>query len=205
MGLPRDARILDAGCGTGSNTPALAVHGRVFGVDASPIPLTLSGTPRVVLAHLERLPYAGGSFDLVAALDLLEHLDDDAAGARELARVLTPGGKLLVFVPAFEQLWGLQDDVSHHRRRYTSYGLRSLLNRAGLRVRRLSYFNTALFVPIAAARLAMRVVRPPVATENNLTTPALNRLFGAIFGAEASLLARADLPIGVSLLAVAQR
>lgn len=205
LGLPPDACILDAGCGTGANTPTLAAHGRVFGVDASPVPLGLARDGRAVLARLERLPFASGSFDLVAALDLLEHLDDDTAGVREVARVLAPGGRLLVFVPAFEQLWGLQDDVSDHRRRYTAHSLRGLLTRAGLGVRRLSYFNTALFLPILAARLAMRVIRPPVATENNLTTPALNRLFGAVFGAEASLLARADLPIGVSLLALAQR
>ena len=259
LGLPRSARILDAGCGTGANAPALAPHGQVFGVDASPVPLSLArkshqmahahsspsppGTSRAlantagirfgrerpwetrvlrdrtpsgeicglgdsarsVLARLERLPFASGSFDLVAALDLLEHLDDDQSGARELARVLAPGGRLLVFVPAFEQLWGLQDEVSDHRRRYTAHTLRSLLRRAGLTVQRLSYFNTALFLPILAARLTMRVVRPPVDTENNLTTPALNRIFGAIFGAEAPLLAHANLPIGVSLLAVAQR
>ncbi len=215
--LPRasDARILDAGCGTGANTPALAKFGRVFGVDASPVPLSLREDRRAGLARLEHLPFASGSFDLVAALDLLEHLDDDLAGVRELGRVLSPkgrgpscgidGGWLLVFVPAFEQLWGLQDDVSHHRRRYTAQSLRSLLTRAGLRVRRLSYFNTALFFPILAARLAMRVVRPPVPTENNLTTPALNRLFGAVFGAEAAVLQRVDLPLGVSLLALAQR
>lgn len=206
LGLPPDARILDAGCGTGANTPALAAYGRVFGADASPVPLMLRDDGRAVMARLETLPFADGSFDLVAALDLLEHLDDDVAGARELGRVLAPtAGWLLVFVPAFEQLWGLQDDVSDHRRRYTASSLRSLLTRAGLRVQRLSYFNTALFFPILAARLAMRVVRPPVFTENNLTTPVLNRLLGAIFGAEASVLARADLPIGVSLLALAQR
>jgi len=217
LDLPPGARILDAGCGTGANTATLAALGRghgqgrgrgqgtVFGVDASPVPLGLAEEGLAVLARLERLPFARGRFDLVAALDLLEHLDDDAAGARELARVVAPGGRLLVFVPAFEQLWGLQDDVSDHRRRYTAASLRSLVIRAGLRVERLSYFNTVLFFPILAARLAMRVVRPPVATENNLTTPALNRLLGAVFGAEASLLARANLPFGVSLLALARR
>jgi SAM-dependent methyltransferase len=203
LDLPPDARILDAGCGTGANTAALAVHGRVYGVDASPVPLARRADGRAALARLEALPFAAGTFDLVAALDLLEHLDDDAAGARELGRVLAPTGRLVVFVPAFEQLWGLQDDVSHHCRRYTARGLRGLLERAGLRVRRLSYFNTALFFPIAAARLAMRIARPAVATENDLTTPTLNGLFGAIFGAEAELLARWNLPFGVSMLALA--
>ncbi len=204
LGLEPGAKILDAGCGTGANAAVLGQHGRVFGVDASPVPLALGVSGRAVKARLEQLPFGGGSFDLVAALDLLEHLDDDVAGAREMGRVLAPSGRLLVFVPAFEQLWGLQDDVSEHRRRYTARTLRSLLTRAGLRVRRLSYFNTALFAPILAGRLAMRAVRPPVDTENNLTTPGLNRVLGAIFGAEAALLSRIDLPLGVSLLALAE-
>ena len=110
-----------------------------------------------------------------------------------------------MFVPAFEALWGLQDDVSHHRRRYTADDLRSVFRRAGLTVHRLSYFNTALFVPIAAARWAMRLVRPPVDTENDLTSPLINRVLGRLFGAEAVLLSRFNLPVGVSLLAVAGR
>jgi hypothetical protein len=76
---------------------------------------------------------------------------------------------------------------------------------AGLRVQRISYFNTALFLPILAARLAMRVYRPPVDSENSLSTPVLDRLFGALFAAEAPLLSRFDFPVGVSLLALAQR
>ncbi|MFH2008065.1 MAG: hypothetical protein ABI333_15895, partial [bacterium] len=134
-----------------------------------------------------------------------EHLEDDRAGVRELGRVMRAGGFGLFFVPAFELLWGLQDDVSEHRRRYTADSLRRRLESAGLRVLRISYFNTALFLPILAARLAMRLYRPPVHSENSLGIPVLDRLFGALFAAEAPLLSRFDFPIGVSLLALAQR
>ena len=182
----------------------LARHGTVIGVDASRVPLAMRPGDPVVLARLEALPFGKDAFDLVTALDLLEHLEDDLGGVRELGRVLRPGGRVLIFVPALPFLWGLQDDVSEHKRRYTGSSLRRVIEGAGLAVERLSYFNTALFLPILAARLAMRLYRPPVASENSLRTPLLDRVFGAVFGAEAPLLARWDLPIGVSLMAVAR-
>lgn len=210
--LAPGARVLDVGCGTGANGPALAAGGRfVVGLDASAVPLGLAGTgERGHAARLRgdalRLPFADGAFDLVVALDVLEHLDDDRDAARELRRVLRPGGALIVFVPALELLWGLQDDVSHHRRRYGRAELRALLGGAGFTVRRLTFFNSLLFAPILAARLAMRL-RPPRAlkSENELGGPLANALLGGIFALEAPLLRRLDLPLGVSLAAVARR
>lgn len=204
--LPRPALILDAGCGTGANAALLARHGIPVGVDASRVPLG-SGRPGSRLqARVEDLPFGDGAFDLVIALDLLEHLDDDLAGARELCRVLRPRrGRGLFFVPALRLLWGLQDDVSEHRRRYTPQSLRAVLSRAGFRIHRLSYFNLLLFAPVLAGRLAMRIWRPPIASENQLSHPLLDPVLGRIFGAEAPLLARFDLPLGVSLLALVER
>ncbi len=219
--LPPRARVLDVGCGTGANAPTLAAPGRlVIGVDPSPIALGLArdGRPAaapdqsagsrhhaVARADAAALPFADATFDLVVALDVLEHLDDHATAAAELHRVLRPGGALVVFVPALQILWGLQDDVSHHKRRYAKPELRALLAGAGLHISRLTYFNTLLFPPILAARLAMRIRRPNVTTENELTGPFTNRVLGAIFAAETPLLARLDLPIGVSLAAVCRR
>jgi SAM-dependent methyltransferase len=207
--LPPGARALDVGCGTGANGPVLAARAAfAVGIDASPIPLGL-GEPTHgarLRGDATALPFPPESFDLVVALDVLEHLDDDAGGARELHRVLRPGGVALIFVPALRLLWGLQDDVSHHRRRYGRAQLRALVAAAGLQIQRLTFFNSFLFPPILAARLMMRVLPPRhLHSENELGGPVANAVLGAIFGAEAPLLDRIDLPIGVSLACLARR
>jgi SAM-dependent methyltransferase len=207
--LPPAARVLDVGCGTGANGPVLAAGGNfAVGIDASSIPLRLDGRGHAVRLRGDAgaLPFAGAAFDLVVALDVLEHLDDDKAAARELARVLAPGGALVAFVPALRLLWGLQDDVSHHRRRYRKRELEEVIAQAGLTVTRSTYFNTLLFPPILAARLAMRVRRPSeLKSENELGGPVANAILSGIFALEAPLLDRTDLPIGVSLACVARK
>lgn len=206
--LPPAARILDVGCGTGANTPILARYGTVVGVDMAAAALRDAPGERERLpirALIHRLPVADGCFDLVTGFDVLEHLDDDLAAAAEMRRVLAPGGQALVFVPALPVLWGLQDEISEHRRRYTARSLRRTLEGAGFRIRRLSYFNTALFPVVLAGRLAMRtgLWRPAVQSENELTGPLLNRVLGTVFAAEAPLLEHVGFPVGVSLLAIA--
>ena len=207
--LAPGARVLDVGCGTGANGPVLAARGGfTVGIDASRIPLGLGASSHGarVRGDATALPFADASFDLVVALDVLEHLDDDAAGARELYRVLRPGAAAVIFVPALQLLWGLQDDVSHHRRRYGKGQLRGLVATAGLRVQRLTFFNSFLFPPILAARLMMRVLPArQLASENQIGGPITNAILEGIFGAEAPLLDRVDLPVGVSLACLARR
>jgi len=202
------SKILDVGCGTGANLELLSEFGESEGVDVSVEALSFCkqrGLDRVKLGAAEELPYADQSFDLVTGLDVVEHLDDDVAGLREMHRVLKPGGHALLFVPAFMFLWGVQDDISNHRRRYTKQGLRRVVEQAGFAVERLTYVNITFFGPILLGRLLMRITGLKPASENNLTVGALNGVLGRIFGAERFALRQMNLPFGVSLVCVARR
>jgi SAM-dependent methyltransferase len=202
------ARILDVGCGTGANLEMLARYGDAEGVDLSPEALAFCrarGLTRVTEGAAEALPFADATFDLVTALDVVEHLDDDVAGLREMRRVLKVGGCALLFVPAFQWLWGVQDDVSNHRRRYTLAELRRAVAAAGLRVERATYANVTFLAPILFGRLLMRATGARPASENNLNVAALNGLLGRVLGAERHWLRRANLPVGVSAICVARK
>ncbi|MEK6279739.1 MAG: class I SAM-dependent methyltransferase [Acidobacteriota bacterium] len=200
--------ILDVGCGTGANLEMLSEFGDISGVDVSAEAVSYCharGLGNVRQAVAEALPFADGSFELVTALDVIEHLDDDVAGLREMWRLLRPDGRILLFVPAFMFLWGVQDDVSHHRRRYTLAELKKAVLGAGFEIERASYMNISFFVPTLLGRLLMRVagIRPD--SEANVTPGFLNGVLGKILGAESILLRYLNLPFGVSAVCVARR
>jgi len=200
--------ILDVGCGTGANLEMLSEFGEAEGVDISGEALTFCrerGLENVKQGEAEALPFEDSSFDLVTGLDVVEHLDDDHAGLKEMRRVLRPGGHVLVFVPAFMFLWGVQDDISHHRRRYTLDQLNRVMLQSGFRVERASYVNISFFAPILLGRLLMRVLRIRPESENNITIGFLNGLLGKLFGAESLALRYLNFPFGVSIICVARR
>jgi SAM-dependent methyltransferase len=202
-------RILDIGCGTGTMLGYLDRYGQAEGIDADPDAIHYCrrrGVDRVQLVEPGPLPFESSSFDLVTILDVLEHAEDDAGMLAETRRILRPGGLALISVPAYMWLWGAQDQVSHHQRRYTAPRLRGELIDAGFEVRRLSYFNTLLFLPIAAIRLARRLVPQSAEPRSDFemtTRPRSNRLLARTFGIEEALLLRRNLPFGVSILAIA--
>jgi SAM-dependent methyltransferase len=201
-------RILDVGCGTGANLQMLSQFGAAEGVDVSSEALDFCrarGLAEVKQGAAESLPFADASFDLVTGLDVVEHLDDDIAGLSEMRRVLRPDGRAVLFVPAFMFLWGVQDDISHHRRRYTLTELTQRLGDAGLTVERASYANITFFAPILFGRLLMRLTGLRPASENNITIGALNGLLGRILGAESWWLRRMNFPFGVSIICVAKK
>lgn len=203
----RRPRILDVGCGTGANLLMLSQYGDAEGVDVSEDALAFCrerGLDKVRLGAAEELPYEDGTFDLVTALDVVEHLDDDLAGLREMRRVLRPGGRVLLFVPTFMFLWGLQDDVSNHRRRYRLPELQRVLEQAGFEIERTTYANITFFLPILAMRQLMRLTGIKADSENNINVSALNGVLGGVFGAEGWFLKRMNLPFGVSGLCVAR-
>ena len=204
-------RVLDVGCGTGTMLGYLARYGEAEGVDADEQAVRFCrarGLDRVQHVANGSLPFADATFDLVTALDVVEHVDDDAAILSELRRVLRPGGTLLLSVPAYRWMWGPQDEISHHKRRYVATELRGRLEQAEFDVRRLTYFNTFLFPAIAGIRL-LRPYRPgseDLQSDFELSKPGrLNSLLARVFALEAPLVARARLPFGVSILGLARR
>lgn len=204
----RRPRILDVGCGTGANLLMLSEYGDAEGVDVSEDALAFCrerGLEQVKLGAAEKLPYHDDTFDLVTALDVVEHLDDDLAGLREMRRVLRPGGRVLLFVPTFMFLWGLQDDVSNHRRRYRLPELRRVLEQAGFEIERTTYANITFFLPILLMRKLMRATGIKAESENNINVSAFNGALGGLFGAESVVLRYMNIPFGVSGLCVAKK
>lgn len=201
-------RILDVGCGTGANLKMLAAHGQAEGVDISPQAVEFCrerGLNSVKLGAIEHLPYDTDSFDLVTALDVVEHLDDDVAGLREMRRVLRRDGRLLVFVPAFMFLWGVQDDVSNHRRRYTLPSLLSAVEAAGFSIEWSSYANISFFLPVLLVRSVMRWLDLRASTEYGINISLMNGPFSRLFAAERFVFNHARLPFGVSAVCIARR
>jgi len=202
------ARVLDAGCGPGGNRMILPAGASPVALDPSPLAIRLSRRYAYgsrLRGDLTRLPFPGGSFDLVLALDVLEHLDDEEAGLREVARVLRPGGRAAIAVPAFRALWGLQDRLAHHRRRYRRPALLRALRGAGLEAERSTYFNALMLPAIWAGRQLLRVVPHRLESEAQIAVPGLNGALRALFAAERHLLRLADLPFGVSIFCLARR
>jgi SAM-dependent methyltransferase len=202
--LPFEARILDAGCGSGRTLDELADYGRVSGVDRcdEAVDATAARGHDVSAAAIEALPFLAGTFDLVTCLDVLEHTPDDRRSLRELRRVTVPGGFLVATVPAYPRMWGVHDEVNLHYRRYTSRTLRAAAVEAGWEVRASTHFNSVL-VPVAAAVRTMRRPARGGDSELSLTPPALNGILELPLRVEASAVRHGvRLPLGLSLLVV---
>jgi ubiquinone/menaquinone biosynthesis C-methylase UbiE len=207
-------QILDIGCGTGAMLDELKPFGEVIGADFSPEALQFCvtrGAPAdLARADVRRLPFADASFDVVTAMDIIEHIDDDKAASSEIFRVLKPGGRLLVTVPAFPSLWSEHDEALYHFRRYTAPRLKDLFQRVGLRVDKLSYTVTTLFPPIWAYRQISNLL-PKKRTDGekkaNLVNFAgpVNQALLALSQWETRLVKDLNLPFGVSVVCVAQK
>jgi SAM-dependent methyltransferase len=205
-------KLLDIGCGTGFNVAYLEANGysQVTGLDFSTEALMFCRSrhlPYLICGDGVCPPFSHHSFDIILALDLIEHLEDDRQALREITRLLKPNGSLIIFTPAFNFLWGLQDEVGQHYRRYTACDLRQKLQAVGLRIDKLTYANTFLFPFIWAGRLALRWRGNKIrgTSENDLHPAWSNKLLQAIFAAERPLLRRVNFPFGVSLLCIARK
>jgi SAM-dependent methyltransferase len=206
VGLPPDARILDAGCGSGRMLDELRARGDVIGVDADAdaVSTTRRRGHAARRCAVEHMPFADASFDLVTCLDVIEHTPDDRRTLRELRRVTRPGGTLVVTVPAYQALWSAHDVVNGHYRRYRMPELRAAAQEAGWHHLRDSYFNALLLGPAAVVRVTRRRAGADAGrSELGLTPCWLNGLLEWPLRIEAMLLrGGARLPFGLSLVAV---
>jgi SAM-dependent methyltransferase len=204
------ARIVEVGCGTGGTLRALSAafpSATVLGIDPNEEALALARERgcEAVVGHFEDLPLTAGSADLLLGLDVIEHIRDDDRALAEAARALRPGGRLVLTVPALPRLWSPHDEINAHCRRYRRIELAQRVLHAGLRLERLTYFNT-LLLPLGVVERAVSRRLGSAASLGLRTPPGpLNTALRTIFGLEAPLLRRGDLPLGMSLLAVATR
>jgi SAM-dependent methyltransferase len=203
---PAGARILEIGCGTGHNLAMLSAFGTVDAVEVDDAARAVASERLGRPALMATLPALEGverrGYDLIALLDVLEHVEEDRASLISIAERLRPGGRILLTVPAHPWMWSAHDVVNHHKRRYTKKGFRGVVEAAGLKIELLSYFNSLLFPLAAAARLAGRLTGKED-SDDTLPPAPLNRTFEFLFGLERYALGRVPFPPGVSLVAIA--
>lgn len=208
LALPREASILEIGAGTGGNLPMLSQFGSVSAVEMDGTALQLARKKTSDAFDIRRgkcpddMPFPQHSFDLVCMLDCLEHIADDAGSLDCAARMLKPGGAVLITVPAYQWLWSAHDIFLHHQRRYCLRSLRALATRCGMRVDKMSYFNTLLFPLAVAARIGDRLSGNQKATGAGLPPRPVNYALHRLLSTERHWLARASLPFGISLMAI---
>lgn len=200
--------ILEAGCGSGGNLEMLSSFGTVHAMEMDDESREIANRRKICQVKKgslpDEIPYEGG-FDLICLLDVLEHIEDDLATLKTLSSQLTPGGHLLVTVPAYQFLWSQHDVINHHKRRYTKSALRKLVSESGLRSVYTTYFNFFLFAMILTTRMFHKLFRRKTASDLKLPSRAINHALTRIFGSERYLVPWIALPVGVSILLVAQK
>ena len=205
---PAGARLLEIGCGTGHNLAMLRRFGNLEACEMDTSARDLSSARLGKPVGASFLPdlgaYPASAFDVIALLDVLEHVPEDRPALDAIVERLKPGGALLLTVPANPWMWSAHDVAHHHHRRYTKRGLARLVRETGFEIELLSPFNSLLFPAIAAARLAGKL-RGDKESDDTLPGPLVNRLLKGIFGFEAGLIGRVPMPFGVSLVAVLRR
>ncbi|MFQ5890064.1 MAG: class I SAM-dependent methyltransferase [Gemmatimonadota bacterium] len=203
-------RIADLGSGTGQMLAGLPLAAVAYGFEHEPQAIRYSSARRVerlVRASCLQLPIADGSLDAVLVLDVLEHLEDDAAAIREMRRISSPGAVCLITVPAHRFLWSPHDEVLHHKRRYTRKELERKLRENGLSVVQLCYGFATVF-PVAwlvrwAKRVRARLLPGAMRRDDFYPLPAwANEALYRLCRWEVTSVRRGRLPLGLSLVAV---
>jgi SAM-dependent methyltransferase len=213
LGWPPQPRILEIGVDPSRNLLEIyPSDSRVEGVepDEALARIAAARVPAAVFnTSIDQLPQEirDGSYDGVALFDVLEHIEDDVRALQIVNRKLRTGGRIVLSAPAYMWLWGQQDVVNQHYRRYTSRELREKLQVAGFVIERVTYFNTILFPPIAAVRLLARYRGKPHRKEGDFAyvRKSSNEVLLTLFAAERLFLRYFNFPFGVSVFAAARK
>lgn len=207
----RDLRLIDCGCGTGHNIRLLRPYGRAFGFD-----LTAIGSMRahaaghpVVRGDLTNIPFASDTFDIATSFDVMQCLSEDVEAVRGMARIVRPGGAVVLTMAALDALRGDHSEAWQEVRRYTPATARALVAAAGLRVERVSFLFASLVPMLAAVRGTQRLLRPFRTprrdTDIGVPVAPVNAALTGLIAAEAAIAQRLPMPIGSSILVVATK
>ncbi|MDP3792200.1 MAG: class I SAM-dependent methyltransferase [bacterium] len=205
------SKIFDFGCGSGYLVRELQKMGYdAFGTDVSIEAIEFGqsrGIRNLSVAQGGEIKPPEGGFDLILALDVIEHTEDDSETVRYLKGALKQGGRAIVTVPAYQWMWGVQDEVAHHFRRYTMSGLVDVIKKSGdFKIVHKTYFNTFLFVPIAIVRILSKWFNlKNRESDFDIDSRVLSALFYFVFNIETYLLKFMDFPFGVSVLVVLEK
>lgn len=209
--IPKTAKIFDFGCGSGYTVGYLQKLGyNVSGTDisAEAVEFGLSkGVHNLSMAQNAEIKPPEGGFDLILALDVIEHIQGDLGAIRAIEMALKPEGTAIITVPAYQWLWGVQDEVAHHFRRYTAESLARLVHKnTHLKIIKETYFNTFLFPPIAIVRILSKWFNlGDRESDFDISNRFLNGLFYFIFNLETYFLKLLSFPFGVSILLILKK
>ena len=208
----RDLRLLDCGCGTGYNMKTLLLpYGRAFGFDLVPDGVRRAssvGRP-LVRADIQKIPFKSDSFDIATSFDVVQSVPDDRAALREMARVLKPGGSVVLNMTAMDIMRGDHSDVWGELRRYTPERVEPILSAAGLEPVKISYLFGSLLPMMLGVRTLQRMLRmvrePQGDSDLAVPSPPVNGVLTALVAAESALARRVSIPFGSSLMVVARK
>lgn len=198
-------RLLDIGCGTGANLEQFAKHHRVIGCEVSKKAAELCrkrGDFDLVLCRAENLPFKKNTFDVVTALDVLEHIEDDESAMRNVKEIMKKGGSLVATVPAHMFMWSRHDVLLHHKRRYRYAELVKKLTRNGMKISKINYWCFFVFPGTLVYKKISGLIENKTNTDN--TNRFVNSVLYRTLRIENKILKTVKLPFGVSIYFVAK-